>query len=93
MYLTQNAEKIMDTLRSHATAHNTCAACPDTKEDGTMLSAQVTQTCNKQTCQIAPTAHCGLGTGRNYYTIENPDAPTGVAQLDCQSFAAWEKQA
>ena len=64
MFLTQNAEKIMGSVRDDVIRHNTCAGCPAAQAAGTMLPEQVLTVCNKQTCQAQPGVACGLGGGR-----------------------------
>jgi hypothetical protein len=66
MYLTRNAETLMDEDRMHAMKENRCAPCYDVQADGTMLPESSAVNCDSRTCSVAPGNPAGLGQGRNY---------------------------
>lgn len=69
MYLTANAEKIMQYNTQKAYDKNKCLPCYDkpTWNDGTMLREFDSQKCDARTCTFRQADPWGLGRQRNYY--------------------------
>lgn len=63
MYLTHNAEKIMEDKRQHAYKKNMCDACV---KPSTMLAEKDIQVCDARKCSFPKNDQCGLGVGRKY---------------------------
>jgi len=66
MFLTQNANKIMDLNRGLSCQKNCCGPCEKPYETGTMLPEKNVQTCNTGTCTVNRLNNRGLGLGRSY---------------------------
>ena len=61
MFLTRNANKLIDLNRGYATEKNSCGPCTNT-----MLPEQSVQSCNAKSCSTGINNKNGLGLGRNY---------------------------
>jgi len=59
MFLTRNADKIMEINNLYAVDRNACKSC-----DNTMLPEQTMLNCNKESCNIVMSDPLGLGQGR-----------------------------
>ena len=66
MFLTQNAERLMEMNRNNSCDKNCCGPCQKPYDQGTMLPEQSRVSCNASTCQIEKGAEDGLGQGRAY---------------------------
>lgn len=66
MFLTQNAEKIMELNWRHAYIKNGVFKCKSPYQTGTMLPEVDRIQCNAQTCNIVSNDENGLGRGRSY---------------------------
>ena len=66
MYLTNNAEKIMDINRTYACQKNCCGPCQKPYNIGTMLPLKNTTKCNSSSCGTLVTDPNRLGTGMKY---------------------------
>ena len=66
MYLTRNAEKIIEQNSMQAVENNACTPCYATSEAGTMLPEQQMQQCNQRSCSFKDNYPHGLGLGRNH---------------------------
>ena len=87
MFMTHNAEQIMQQQRKEAKLRTACPCFGD-DEDGTMLPEQQYQVCDTQTCTQQPGPHGGLGTGRDYSaapTTRDSEFPAGGRQTDVYS--------
>lgn len=69
MFLTRNANKLMELNRKYACDKNCCGPCKVPYNQGTMLSEQTVQTCNFQSCNTDFVDQYGLGQGRKYDNI------------------------
>jgi len=70
LFLTRNAEKIMDQNRNTAYQKNGVSQCKNPYIRGTMLEEKDKVVCNKHNCKVVPNNPNGLGRGRIY--SENP---------------------
>lgn len=68
MYLTRNAEKIMEEQRNNALKVYECPPCYSTDVNGTMLPEKNMMQCNEKSCETKQVNENGLGMGRNYNT-------------------------
>ena len=66
MYLTHNADKLMDLNRSYACQKNCCGPCQKPYDVGTMLPEETVVTCNERECKVSSRNPNGLGQGRVY---------------------------
>ena len=89
MYLTHNAEKLMEMNRASNCEKNCCAPCQSPYDQGTMLPEESTVTCDNSTCRVDNSNPNGLGQGRNYlnqplHCPQWPETlPTGQSQNKC----------
>ncbi len=88
MYLTHNAEKLMEMNRANSCQKNCCGPCQKPYEQGTMLPEESTVTCNSTDCQVSKNDPKGLGQGRNYGNSGNcanwpEELPTGTSSNCC----------
>jgi hypothetical protein len=65
MFLTNNAEKLMQANKEIAVNNYPCSGFKPT-DVGTMLPEKNMQTCNAQTCNFSNIDPNGIGTGRKY---------------------------
>ena len=63
-YLINNADTIMKNNSIASYKENMCGPCVDPYDQGTMLSEQYLQSCNKNTCKFVLNDQNGLGLGR-----------------------------
>ena len=88
VFLQENADSLMDRQRQIACKLNCCGPCPITEskegfENGTMLPEQYKFVTDGRVGKMIMNDVGGLGTGRNYYTYDNPDG-------DCAKLpSAW----
>jgi len=66
MYLTHNAQQLMDMNRKSTCDKNCCGPCQSPYDVGTMLPESSKVTCDSNTCRVENGAANGLGQGRNY---------------------------
>ena len=66
MFLTHNANKLMDLNRTYTTQKNGCGPCMKPYNTGTMLPEQTVQVCNNKSCNSDFVNDKGLGLGRRY---------------------------
>ena len=66
LFLSQNAEQLMDINRGHACQKNCCSPCGEQFQVGTMLPEVNKWVCDKHTCRLIGNDANGLGTGRVY---------------------------
>ena len=66
MFLTQNAEKLMDVNTKHNYVKNGIFKCKEPYEIGTMLPEAQRVLCNEKTCSVLNIDNNGLGLGRQY---------------------------
>lgn len=66
LFLTRNAEKIMDANLNHANIKNAVTQCKKPYETGTMLPEQDRVYCDKHNCKVEDNDSNGLGRGRIY---------------------------
>ena len=78
MFLTENAEKIMDADRDRVLKNNYCGPCVDT-----MLPEQTKQVCDGRVCAFPLNEPDGLGLGRRYDTQE------GTFQAHNETIDPW----
>ena len=71
LFLTNNAEKIMDLNNKQAFLLNGVTDCKQPYEVGTMLPEKYMQVCNLNTCEVVHNFEDGIGMGRNYNTEPN----------------------
>lgn len=69
MYLTHNADQLMEANALNAYLKSRCGPCEDNPswDDGTMLREFDSQTCNSRTCSFRVNDPWGLGRQRKYY--------------------------
>ena len=90
MFLTQNADNMMQMNRTNACQKNCCGPCPE-EFAGTMLPEKYQVSCDKHTCNRQIVNPDGLGDGRKYFTTPQncadfPSAwPKDQATNQCQS--------
>jgi hypothetical protein len=74
LFLSENAETLMDKNREIACSKNCCTPCASSAlgvegfNNGTMLPEKYIQECNEHTCKVVLNNVNGVGTGRRYYT-------------------------
>jgi hypothetical protein len=66
MYLTRNADKLIEQNSMRAVEDNACVPCYATSEAGTMLPEQYMMQCSDRSCSFKVNDPQGLGLGRNY---------------------------
>ena len=66
MFLTHNADKLMEMNRKDNCEKNCCGPCQQPYDQGTMLPEQEKVSCNRNTCNVTAGAKNGLGQGRSY---------------------------
>ena len=66
MFLTHNANKLMDLNRIYTTEKNSCGPCTEPYSVGTMLPEKNVIRCNNQKCELTENDKNGIGTGRKY---------------------------
>ena len=66
VFLTNNAENLMDINRTNACQKNCCGPCQKPYNIGTMLPEQNISKCTSSVCGTLVTNPNGLGTGRQY---------------------------
>jgi hypothetical protein len=66
MFLTHNANKIMNLNRTYTTQKNGCGPCMKPYNQGTMLQEQSVQVCDNNSCNNDFVNADGLGMGRKY---------------------------
>ena len=69
-YMISNGEDIMMNNRMSAYNNNKCGPCIEPFNEGTMLSEQNKVVCNKNSCSSYVANPDGLGTGRQYESID-----------------------
>lgn len=79
LFLTRNANKLIELNRNYACQKNCCGPCKQPYHQGTMLSEQTIQNCNTTTCSVDVLEKKGLGIGRRYDT-------------DSQECSEWPKE-
>ena len=72
LFLTRNADKLMDSNRHHAFLKNGVTECKQPYNVGTMLPEESKVVCNKQNCKVVQNDPQGLGQGRVYADLNNP---------------------
>lgn len=72
MFLTHNAEKLMELHNKHNYAKNGVFQCKAPYEVGTMLPEIDRISCNESTCNVVGNNPDGLGRGRQYSNEPNP---------------------
>lgn len=72
MFLTENAEKLMEKNRAQASADNYCGPCV---KPSTMLAEQSKQVCDGRTCAFPVNEPTGLGLGRQQNTLGKDFGP------------------
>ena len=72
MFLTNNAENVMDVNNKKAYLLNGVTECKTPYAQGTMLPEQERQVCNLRTCKVVTNNANGLGLGRTYSETPNP---------------------
>lgn len=91
MYLTQNAEKLMQKNSEHALKANLCAPCVS---PATALAEQTVQVCDGRKCSFATNDPTGLGVGRNFGSGKGCAVPVedlSLYPLDGKFGANFEK--
>ena len=73
MFLTQNAENIINKNAFNAYMTNRCGPCVEPYNEGTMLPELEQQICNTRTCTFKTTDPYGLGLGRKTQGETVPD--------------------
>ena len=73
MYLTENAEKIMEAERQAVTKDSYCGPCVN---PSTMLPEQTVEVCDGRKCSFAVNEPAGLGIGRKFFTNEKEGSYT-----------------
>ena len=80
MFLTHNANKLMNLNKVYTCQKNCCGPCQKPYNKGTMLPESTMVTCNKFSCSTSVNDSQGLGQGRNYGNDNNcaswPELPT-----------------
>ena len=71
MYLTRNAEALMDSNRAYISKKNSCGPCMEPYNQGTMLPESTKVSCNNNSCNAEVVDTKGLGQGRNYEDHKN----------------------
>ena len=66
MFLTHNANKLINLNRTYAVQKNGCGPCVSPYNQGTMLPEQNVQSCNSNSCNAVINDETGLGIGRKY---------------------------
>ena len=66
MFLTRNAEKLMEVNNKHNYAKNGSFKCKEPYEVGTMLQEHTLVNCNDKNCSTSVLNEDGLGQGRKY---------------------------
>lgn len=66
MYLTRNADKLIEEQRQNALKVYECPPCYRPEMYGTMLPEKSVQKCNEDNCSTYQVDSRGLGQGRNY---------------------------
>ena len=66
MFLTHNAENLMQVNRAYACQKNCCGPCQKPYDIGTMLPEQSMVKCNNNSCNVSISDPNGLGQGRQY---------------------------
>lgn len=66
LFLSQNADQLMDINRGHACQKNCCSPCQEPFQQGTLLPEETKQVCDKHSCRFIPNDQNGLGLGRVY---------------------------
>lgn len=76
MYLTHNADELIQNNAQNAYMKYRCGPCVDNPSwnDGTMLREFDSQTCNARTCSFNVSDPFGLGRQRKYYTDDSDKA-------------------
>jgi hypothetical protein len=75
MFLTHNADKLMERDRQLAYQLNGCENCKEPYDIGTMLPEQQLQSCNTRTCTFRTYDGSGLGLGRDYFDAPDTRQP------------------
>ena len=88
MFLTHNAEKIMEMNRSTSCEKNCCGPCQKPYNQGTMLPESSQVECNARDCQVKQTNPEGIGQGRTYGQSQHcanwpEQLPTGNSSNCC----------
>jgi hypothetical protein len=78
MFLTNNANKLMDLNRKYACDKNCCSPCMDPYNQGTMLPENKMNKCSASGCITNPANFDGIGTGRSYSESEEKCPGVGV---------------
>lgn len=68
MYLTANADELIQVNARNAYMTNRCGPCVEPYDQGTMVPHLEEQVCNARTCSFGVNDPYGLGLGRKYYT-------------------------
>ena len=71
LFLTRNAEELMDINRGYACQKNCCGPCVKPYGRGTMLPEESEVCCNRSNCQVVGKHKNGLGQGRKYTQSES----------------------
>lgn len=66
MFLTNNANKLIDLNRTYSCQKNCCGPCKSPYNKGTMLSEQDIKSCTNNSCSVKNNDNNGLGQGREY---------------------------
>jgi hypothetical protein len=72
MFLTHNAETLMENERQNAFNKMACSTC---SSEETMLPEQHLQSCNKRTCHFDLYNYQGVGLGRDYFNAPESKQP------------------
>jgi hypothetical protein len=83
MFLTQNADNMMQMNRTNACQKNCCGPCKKPYDIGTMMPEQGTVDCLSGSCNFKPLEKNGLGIGRTYSSqpLHCPSWPSDPSQV------------
>jgi hypothetical protein len=73
LFLTRNAEKLMELNKKNSYVMNGSIECKKPYNQGTMLPEESKVVCNSQTCKVVHNYDNGLGMGRMYVEGELPE--------------------
>lgn len=98
MFLTHNANNLMELNRSYAVQKNGNGECKQPYHQGTMMPEQQVQVCNGKSCNTDFVNQNGLGVGRNYnynagqcseWPTEGPNSKNSNACADSNSLFSY----
>ena len=91
MFLTHNADKLINLNRKYSCQKNCCGPCQKPYNKGSMVPEENVNICTSNTCRIQQMDKGGLGTGRQYSNNKMNSWPSELPVKQASSCCAQTK--